>query len=100
MTLRWQLPNSEGAVVASTANDLRQDKHAPINPEKLKAAAAGLTQSKFSFMRQSSYLCFVVPFLRYLDASEHFSSSDFLNFGWQLDLHLLLLLLLFLVVLP
>ncbi|XP_057786496.1 uncharacterized protein LOC131003944 [Salvia miltiorrhiza] len=46
---RWQLPDSEGAVVASTANDLRQDKYAPINPEKLKAAAAGLTQIGSAF---------------------------------------------------
>ncbi|XP_047966642.1 uncharacterized protein LOC125211014 [Salvia hispanica] len=46
---RWQIPNSEGAVVASTANDLRQDKYAPINPEKLKAAAAGLTQIGSAF---------------------------------------------------
>lgn len=50
--LRWQLPNSEGAVMASTANDLRQDKHATINPEKLKAAAAGLSQSEFRLVIQ------------------------------------------------
>ncbi|KAH6764720.1 coiled-coil protein [Perilla frutescens var. hirtella] len=46
---RWQLPNSEGTVLASTANDLRQDKHTPINPEKLKAAAAGLSQIGSAF---------------------------------------------------
>ncbi|GFQ08230.1 hypothetical protein PHJA_002967000 [Phtheirospermum japonicum] len=49
MKLRWQLPNSENSVLASTANDLRQDKHVPINPEKLKAAAAGLTQIGSAF---------------------------------------------------
>ncbi|KAK6141192.1 hypothetical protein DH2020_025075 [Rehmannia glutinosa] len=43
---RWQLPNSDNSVLASTANDLRNDKYTPINPEKLKAAAAGLSQSK------------------------------------------------------
>lgn len=41
---RWQLPESENSVSASTANELRQDRHTiPINPEKLKAAAEGLT---------------------------------------------------------
>ncbi|KAL1567608.1 hypothetical protein AAHA92_03069 [Salvia divinorum] len=52
---RWQLPNSEGTVVASTANDLRQDKYAPINPEKLKAAAAGLTQRLSSLAVGSAF---------------------------------------------
>ncbi|KAL0311254.1 UNVERIFIED_CONTAM: hypothetical protein Sangu_2420100 [Sesamum angustifolium] len=46
---RWQLPNSENSVLASTANDLRHDKYTPINPEKLKAAAAGLTQIGSAF---------------------------------------------------
>lgn len=45
---RWQLPQTEHSVSASTANELRQDRHAPINPEKLKAAAEGLKQSRFS----------------------------------------------------
>lgn len=39
---RWELPQSGNSVLASTANDLRTDKHTPINPEKLKAAAEGL----------------------------------------------------------
>ncbi|XP_022135886.1 uncharacterized protein LOC111007726 [Momordica charantia] len=39
---RWELPQSENSVLASTANDLRADKHTTINPEKLKAAAEGL----------------------------------------------------------
>lgn len=47
---RWQLPNSENSVLASTANDLRSDKYTPINPEKLKAAAAGLSQSRTWFL--------------------------------------------------
>ncbi|XP_011086367.1 uncharacterized protein LOC105168118 [Sesamum indicum] len=46
---RWQLPDSENSVLASTANDLRHDKYTPINPEKLKAAAAGLTQIGSAF---------------------------------------------------
>ncbi|CAI9090060.1 OLC1v1024750C1 [Oldenlandia corymbosa var. corymbosa] len=41
---RWQLPNSQHGVLASTANELRQDKYTPVNPEKLKAAAAGISQ--------------------------------------------------------
>jgi len=41
---RWQLPQTEHSVSASTANELRQDRDAPINPEKLKAAAEGLKQ--------------------------------------------------------
>ncbi|KAK4369351.1 hypothetical protein RND71_013143 [Anisodus tanguticus] len=40
----WQLPNTENSVQASTANDLRRDKYTPINPEKLKAAAIGMSQ--------------------------------------------------------
>ncbi|KAG6589150.1 hypothetical protein SDJN03_17715, partial [Cucurbita argyrosperma subsp. sororia] len=40
---RWELPQYENSVVASTANDLRTDKHTSINPHKLKAAAEGLT---------------------------------------------------------
>lgn len=44
---RWQLPESENSVSASTANELRQDRHTiPINPENLKAAAEGLTHSR------------------------------------------------------
>lgn len=39
---RWQLPQAENSVLASTANELRQDRHVPLNPEKLKAAAEGL----------------------------------------------------------
>ncbi|KAF3443432.1 hypothetical protein FNV43_RR13114 [Rhamnella rubrinervis] len=41
---RWELPKSENSVSASTANELRQDRHVPVNTEKLKAAAEGLTQ--------------------------------------------------------
>ncbi|KAF7815387.1 uncharacterized protein G2W53_029356 [Senna tora] len=39
---RWELPKSQLSVSASTANELRQDRHTPINPEKIKAAAEGL----------------------------------------------------------
>ena len=46
MACRWQLPTAENAVLASTANELRRDKYTPVNPEKLKAAAAGLSQGK------------------------------------------------------
>ncbi|CAI9772892.1 unnamed protein product [Fraxinus pennsylvanica] len=46
---RWQLPNSENSILASTANDLRSDKYTPINPEKLKAAAAGLSRIGSAF---------------------------------------------------
>ncbi|KAM1411600.1 hypothetical protein COP1_024269 [Malus domestica] len=42
---RWQLPESESSLSASTANELRRDRHTThINPEKLKAAAEGFTQ--------------------------------------------------------
>ncbi|XP_027171207.1 uncharacterized protein LOC113770818 [Coffea eugenioides] len=47
---RWQLPTAENAVLASTANELRRDKYTPVNPEKLKAAAAGLSQIGKAFM--------------------------------------------------
>ncbi|XP_073221023.1 uncharacterized protein [Cicer arietinum] len=40
---RWELPEAKHGVSASTANELRQDRHAiHINPEKLKAASEGL----------------------------------------------------------
>ncbi|GKV24810.1 hypothetical protein SLEP1_g34376 [Rubroshorea leprosula] len=47
---RWELPNAENFVRASTANELRKDKYTPINPEKLKAAAEGLQQIGKAFM--------------------------------------------------
>ncbi|VVA90040.1 unnamed protein product [Arabis nemorensis] len=40
---RWDIPESENSVLASTANELRRDKDGiPVNPEKLKAAGEGL----------------------------------------------------------
>ncbi|PON84510.1 coiled-coil protein [Trema orientale] len=41
---RWQLPELNNGVSASTANELRRDRYPPVNPEKLKAAAEGLQQ--------------------------------------------------------
>lgn len=41
---RWELPAAGHSVLASTANDLRRDKHTHVNPEKLKAAAEGLSK--------------------------------------------------------
>ncbi|RWR77544.1 Guanosine-5'-triphosphate,3'-diphosphate pyrophosphatase [Cinnamomum micranthum f. kanehirae] len=41
---RWQLPNEEHAVLASTANELRRDRHTHVDSRKLKAAAEGLSQ--------------------------------------------------------
>ncbi|KAD2394424.1 hypothetical protein E3N88_41401 [Mikania micrantha] len=46
---KWQLPNTESSFSASTANELRTDKHTPMNPEKLKAAAVGLSQIAKAF---------------------------------------------------
>ncbi|TMW88622.1 hypothetical protein EJD97_018311 [Solanum chilense] len=46
---RWQLPDTENSVQASTANDLRRNKYTPINPEKLKAAALGMSQIAKAF---------------------------------------------------
>ncbi|KAL7185846.1 hypothetical protein ACSBR2_027748 [Camellia fascicularis] len=46
---RWQLPNTDSSVLASTANELRHDKYTPVNPEKLKAAAVGLSQIAKAF---------------------------------------------------
>jgi len=43
---RWDLPESENSVLASTANELRRDRYGtPVNPEKLKAAGEGLQHS-------------------------------------------------------
>lgn len=47
---RWQLPNAESSVLASTANELRRDKYSHVNPEKLEAAAAGLSQIGKAFV--------------------------------------------------
>ncbi|OWM79800.1 uncharacterized protein LOC116206340 [Punica granatum] len=47
---RWQLPEVQGKVLASTANELRQDRHVTINPEKLKAAAEGLANIGKAFI--------------------------------------------------
>ncbi|RVW97407.1 hypothetical protein CK203_026320 [Vitis vinifera] len=41
---RWQLPEQGNSVLASTANELRRDRYSHVNPEKLKAAAEGLSQ--------------------------------------------------------
>nr|GEV53950.1 ribosomal RNA small subunit methyltransferase [Tanacetum cinerariifolium] len=46
---RWQLPNTDNSYSASTANELRTDKYTPINAEKLKAAAVGLSQIAKAF---------------------------------------------------
>ncbi|XP_009624294.1 uncharacterized protein LOC107793807 [Nicotiana tabacum] len=46
---RWQLPSAENSVQASTANDLRRDRYTPLNPEKLKAAAMGMSQIAKAF---------------------------------------------------
>ncbi|KAK3022354.1 hypothetical protein RJ639_045305 [Escallonia herrerae] len=46
---RWQLPNAHNSVSASTANDSRRDKYTNVNPDKLKAAAVGLSQIAKSF---------------------------------------------------
>ncbi|KAI5683278.1 hypothetical protein M9H77_04506 [Catharanthus roseus] len=47
---RWQIPNAENSFLASTANELRRDKYTPVNPEKLKAAASGLSQIGKAFV--------------------------------------------------
>ncbi|KFK42824.1 hypothetical protein AALP_AA1G044300 [Arabis alpina] len=40
---RWDIPEAENSVLASTANDLRRDRYGVhVNPEKLKAAGEGL----------------------------------------------------------
>ncbi|XP_030460265.1 uncharacterized protein LOC115680589 [Syzygium oleosum] len=39
---RWKMPPAGSSVLASTANELRQDRYTHANPEKLKAAADGL----------------------------------------------------------
>ncbi|KAK9060421.1 hypothetical protein SSX86_021125 [Deinandra increscens subsp. villosa] len=46
---RWQFPNTESSFSASTANELRNDKYTPIDAEKLKAAAVGLSQIAKAF---------------------------------------------------
>ncbi|XP_074320453.1 uncharacterized protein LOC141657200 [Silene latifolia] len=46
---RWQLPTADSSVVASTANDLRQEQYTHVNPEKVRAAAEGLTHIGMAF---------------------------------------------------
>jgi len=47
---RWELPSEEHSVLASTANEMRKDRYTTINPDKLKAAAEGLTYSYLFFL--------------------------------------------------
>ncbi|GKA59740.1 RNA-directed DNA polymerase, eukaryota, reverse transcriptase zinc-binding domain protein [Tanacetum coccineum] len=47
--VRWQLPNTDNSYSASTANELHTNKYTPINAEKLKAAAVGLSQRSTEF---------------------------------------------------
>ncbi|KAK6918833.1 hypothetical protein RJ641_017255 [Dillenia turbinata] len=42
--LRWNLPNTDNSVLASTANEMRRDRYTHVKPEKLKAAADGFSQ--------------------------------------------------------
>ncbi|XP_078443938.1 coiled-coil protein [Wolffia australiana] len=42
---RWQLPEGQSSALASTANELRRERCPPhVDAEKLKAAAAGMSQ--------------------------------------------------------
>eukprot|EP00262_Sarcandra_glabra_P009317 TRINITY_DN2346_c0_g4_i1.p1 TRINITY_DN2346_c0_g4~~TRINITY_DN2346_c0_g4_i1.p1 ORF type:complete len:257 (+),score=50.36 TRINITY_DN2346_c0_g4_i1:115-885(+) len=41
---RWQLPNEEHPILASTANDLRRDRYTHVDSKKLKAATEGLSR--------------------------------------------------------
>ncbi|WOL20222.1 hypothetical protein Cni_G29026 [Canna indica] len=42
---RWQLPDEQPIISASTANELRRDRYPPpVDPEKLKAVLAGYSQ--------------------------------------------------------
>lgn len=54
---RWELPNQEHSVLASTANELRKDKYTGVNPEKLKAAAEGLQHGRFLILFLLSLIC-------------------------------------------
>ncbi|XP_077211501.1 coiled-coil protein [Tasmannia lanceolata] len=48
---RWQLPNEDHSIIASTANDLRLDRHTTsIDPEKMKDAAAGFSRIAMAFV--------------------------------------------------
>ncbi|XAR55346.1 hypothetical protein NMG60_11035397 [Bertholletia excelsa] len=53
---RWQLPNADNSMLASTANELRRDKYTPVNPEKLKDAAAGLSQIAKAFVAATAII--------------------------------------------
>ncbi|ESW13615.1 hypothetical protein PHAVU_008G211400 [Phaseolus vulgaris] len=54
---RWQLPEGENAVSASTANELRQDRYAThVNPEKLKAAGEGLAHVGKAFAVATAFV--------------------------------------------
>ncbi|XP_043688113.1 uncharacterized protein LOC122639351 isoform X2 [Telopea speciosissima] len=46
---RWELPYTEHSNLASTANRLRRDGYTPVNAEKLKAAAEGLSRIGMAF---------------------------------------------------
>ncbi|CAN6471947.1 unnamed protein product [Victoria cruziana] len=47
---RWSLPNSDKSISASTANELRHDKSANVDPMKLRAVAEGISQIGKAFV--------------------------------------------------
>ncbi|KAL9265900.1 hypothetical protein AKJ16_DCAP18919 [Drosera capensis] len=53
---RWELPQAGGSVTASTANELRRDQHAHVDPKKLKDVAEGLAQIGKAFAAATAIL--------------------------------------------
>ncbi|KAK7277642.1 hypothetical protein RJT34_22657 [Clitoria ternatea] len=50
--LKWELPQTTHSILASTANELREDRNVTnVHPEKSKAAAKGLTYEDESKLR-------------------------------------------------
>ncbi|CAA6670591.1 unnamed protein product [Spirodela intermedia] len=75
---RWRLPDGESSILASTANELRRDRYPePVDSEKLKAAAAGLSQIGKAFAIATTVVLGGATSVFVLTASKlHIQSTD------------------------
>jgi len=83
---RWELPSEEHSVLASTANEMRKDRYTTINPDKLKAAAEGLTYSYFFFLLWFGFILIHEPELKDASLSLFISAYRWLNYcvySWE-----------------
>lgn len=82
---RWDIPESESSVLASTANELRRDRYGtPVNPDKLRAAGEGLQHSMFTSLSLSFFFVITIRILQLI----RFVNLPFNFLYLQLEKHL------------